>query len=149
MDYYVRFSGLLSSTYSCILVTNFTFLFAVSRSSSNTKIVNEKCLAEELQEALTQDVVVADDDDDNVFLPNTSCQAQKGKSNKVYPKFSGKFLEELKNLQFNAVSKNTRPYLNSDNIYLEEDSTIDKQHLAIPTASGNGRRDSNSDGEGM
>ncbi|KAJ8315687.1 hypothetical protein KUTeg_007837 [Tegillarca granosa] len=121
---------------------------ALSRSSSNTNIVNEKCLAEELQEALTQDVPVVEDDDDNVFLPNTPCQAQKGKSNKVYPKFSGRFLEELKNLQFNAVSKNTRPYLNSDNIYLEEDSTNDKQHLAIPTMSGNGRRDSNSDGEG-
>ena len=77
---------------------------------------NEKCLADELQEALIKSVHQTDSDDD-VFLPDSKPVP------KVYPKFSCKFLEELVQVKFNSVSKNTRAYLNSDNLYLKEDSS--------------------------
>lgn len=82
-----------------------------------SKEPNEKCLADELQEALIKSVHQSDSDDD-VFLPNS-----KPSLPKVYPKFSCKFLEELVQIKFNSVSKNTRAYLNSDNLYLKEDSS--------------------------
>ena len=81
-----------------------------------SKVPNEKCLADELQEALIKSEHQSDTDDE-VFLPNSKPLP------KVYPKFSCKFLEELVQVKFNSVSKNTRAYLNSDNLYLKEDSS--------------------------
>lgn len=80
-------------------------------------IANDRCLADELRDALVQKEFTEDCDDD-VFESASDNQLQK-----VYPKYSRKFLEELKTVKFNSVSKNTRAYLNSDNIYLQEDST--------------------------
>lgn len=80
-------------------------------------INNEKCLADELQEALVKNEHHIDSDNDDVFLPNSGKQLPK-----VYPKYSCKYLEELKTLKFNSVSKNSRALLNSDNMYLKEDS---------------------------
>jgi hypothetical protein len=80
-------------------------------------INNEKCLADELQEALVKNDQAIESEDD-VFIPSSGKQIPK-----VYPKYSGKFLEELKTVKFNSVSKNTRAFLNSDNMYLKEDST--------------------------
>lgn len=80
-------------------------------------INNEKCLADELQEALVKNEYQIDSDNDDVFLPNSGKQLPK-----VYPKYSCKYIEELKSIKFNSVSKNTRALLNSDNMYLKEDS---------------------------
>jgi hypothetical protein len=51
---------------------------------------------------------------------------------------------ELKTLQFtNSVSKNTKPFLNSNNIYLEEDSTtVETRHLSVASSSGKDGRES-------
>ncbi|KAL4233767.1 C-Jun-amino-terminal kinase-interacting protein 1 [Mactra antiquata] len=84
---------------------------------------NEKCLADELQEALVKDEHDIESDNDDVFLPQSTKKIQK-----VYPKYSCKFLEELKHVKFNSVSKNTRALLNSDNMYLKEDSTERSEH---------------------
>lgn len=98
---------------------------------------NERCLADELQEALLKTEI----DDDDVFLPSES--VKKPDISKIYPKFSGRYLEELKSLQFtNSVSKNTKPYLNSNNIYLEEDSTVETKHVSIASSSGRDGRES-------
>lgn len=82
------------------------------------------------------------DSDDDVFLPNSKSLP------KVYPKFSCKFLEELVQVKFNSVSKNTRAYLNADNFYLQEDSseTSPARKREPSTSSSGGRRDD--DGEG-
>ena len=96
--------------------THFIFSGSVPVSGSSSKVPNEKCLADELQEALIKSEHQSDTDDD-VFLPNSKPLP------KVYPKFSCNFLEELVQVKFNSVSKNTRAYLNSDNLYLQEDST--------------------------
>jgi hypothetical protein len=77
-------------------------------------VINERCLADELQEALQRG------DNDDVFLPE-----QTHKQEKVYPKFSKQYLDELKNGCFNSVSGNTAPCLSSDNVYLSEDSVPD------------------------
>lgn len=82
--------------------------------SQNTKPVNEKCLADELQEALLRV------DTDEVFTGD-----QPPKQNKVYPKFSKQYLDDLKYVCFNSVSSNTAPCLSSDNVYLSEDSVPD------------------------
>lgn len=86
-------------------------------------ISNELCLADELQEALVKNDCSLESDNDEVFLPNSGKQLPK-----VYPKYSCKFLEELKCVKFNSVSKNTRAFLNSDNMYLKEDSTENSDH---------------------
>lgn len=80
----------------------------------DVKPINERCLADELQEALLRG------DNDDVFLPE-----QPPKQEKVYPKFSKQYLDELKNGCFNSVSGNTAPCLSSDNVYLSEDSVPD------------------------
>ncbi|XP_052087011.1 C-Jun-amino-terminal kinase-interacting protein 1-like isoform X2 [Mytilus californianus] len=103
-------------------------------------VKNEKCLADELQEALLK----TDSEEDDVFLPSEPTVTKQSSANdKIYPKFSRKYLEELKCSHFtNSVSKNTKPYLNSNNIYLEEDSTVETKHLSVASASGRDRRDS-------
>ena len=82
-----------------------------------------------------------------MFLPHSSASTLP----KVYPKYSGNFLEDLKNVKFNSVSKNTRAYLNSDNMYLKEDSTeadgCDNSSAHASVSSGRGRKGSNG-GEG-
>nr|XP_011422218.2 uncharacterized protein LOC105324754 isoform X2 [Crassostrea gigas] len=86
----------------------------VPNQALNTKPVNEKCLADELQEALLRV------DTDEVFIDD-----QPPKRNKVYPKFSKQYLNDLKYVCFNSVSSNTAPCLSSDNVYLSEDSVPD------------------------
>lgn len=86
----------------------------VPNQALNTKPVNEKCLADELQEALLRV------DTDEVFIDD-----QPPKRNKVYPKFSKQYLDDLKYVCFNSVSSNTAPCLSSDNVYLSEDSVPD------------------------
>ncbi|XP_033739818.1 C-Jun-amino-terminal kinase-interacting protein 1-like [Pecten maximus] len=115
--------------------------------SSSGNPVNAKCLADELQEALVRDSRPnSTDDDDDVFYPTPS-EGKSSPSSKVYPKFSCKFLEELKLINFNSVSKNTRPYTSSNNVYLEEDSTADSQrHLSVATSSRRRRNSSGGDG---
>lgn len=76
--------------------------------------MNEKCLADELQEALLNT------DSDDVFVASPP-----PKQSKVYPKFSKQYLEDLKSVCFNSVSGNTAPCLTSDNVYLAEDSVPD------------------------
>ncbi|XP_060080204.1 C-Jun-amino-terminal kinase-interacting protein 2-like [Ylistrum balloti] len=109
--------------------------------------VNAKCLADELQEALVRDSRQNSvEDDDDVFYP-TASEGKSSSPSKVYPKFSCKFLEELKTINFNSVSKNTRPYTSSNNVYLEEDSTTDSQrHLSVATSSRRRRNSSGGDG---
>ena len=109
--------------------------------------INEKCLADELQEALVRSDNCDDESDNNdVFLPNNAAVTVP----KVYPKYSGNFLEDLKNAKFNSVSKNTRAYLNSDNMYLKEDSTDAESHdgnsARASVSSGRGRKGSNGGG---
>ncbi|XP_062576273.1 uncharacterized protein LOC134238176 [Saccostrea cucullata] len=112
------------------------------------KPINEKCLADELQEALLRG------DNDDVFLPE-----QSPKQGKVYPKFSKQYLDELKSVCFNSVSGNTAPCLSSDNVYLSEDSvpdtrprtrsrhnSTDSRHLS--TESGHSSTDSCKDPDG-
>lgn len=113
--------------------------------SSSSGPVNAKCLADELQEALVRDSRPnSTDEDDEVFYPTPS---EDKTSPKMYPKFSCKFLEELKLINFNSVSKNTRPYTSSNNVYLEEDSTTDSQrHLSVATSSRRRRNSSGGDG---
>ena len=104
-----------------VLSNCFTFLciFTAPAIPLKPKVINnEKCLADELQEALVKNEQTIESDNDDVFLPSSGKQIPK-----VYPKYSGKFLEELKTVKFNSVSKNTRAFLNSDNMYLIEDST--------------------------
>lgn len=113
-------------------------------------IHNEKCLADELQEALTRpNVDPRELEEEDYFQATTQKQM-------VYPKYSGKFLEELRNVKFNSVSKNTRAYLNSDNMYLKEDScdqepceeqTTVKSHDVDAVCSGTGG-DEGGDGNG-
>ncbi|XP_052807808.1 JNK-interacting protein 1-like [Mya arenaria] len=74
---------------------------------------NEKCLADELQEALVRS-------EHDLDLEHADGAAR---TPKAYPKYSRKFLEELSCVKFNSVSKNTRAYLGSDNMYLKEDSS--------------------------
>ena len=105
-------------------------------------VKNERCLADELQEALLK---TESDADDDVFLPSDSVPTKQTSENtKIYPKFSGRYLQELKTLQFtNSVSKNTKPFLNSNNIYLEEDSTtVETRHLSVASSSGKDGRES-------
>ena len=85
---------------------------------------NEKCLADELQEALIHRDSDGDVSNDGVFVPSGANKQLP----KVYPKYSNKFLEELTCVKFNSVSKNTRAYLNSDNVYLQEDSSDHSRH---------------------
>ncbi|OWF50200.1 C-Jun-amino-terminal kinase-interacting protein 1-like [Mizuhopecten yessoensis] len=115
--------------------------------STSSVPVNSKCLADELQEAMVRDSRQnSTDDDDDVFYPTPS-EGKSSPSSKAYPKFSGKFLEELKTINFNSVSKNTRPYTSSNNVYLEEDSTADSQrHLSVATSSRRRRNSSGGDG---
>lgn len=104
-------------------------------------VKNERCLADELQEALLK----TENDDDDVFLPSDSIPTkQTSENSKIYPKFSGRYLQELKTLQFtNSVSKNTKPLLHSNNIYLEEDSTaVETRHLSVASSSGKDGRES-------
>lgn len=108
--------------------------------SRDQNSVNERCLADELKDALRKESLDEDADDD-VFLPTTSTQ------NTDYPKFSSNFIEDLRQVPFSSVSKNTRAYLNSDNQYLLEDSTSQKSSQNVSSA-GRQRKDS-SDGEGM
>ena len=91
-------------------------VFSAPAKVTGPQAPNEKCLADELQEALIRSVHQTDNDDD-VFLPDSKTTP------KVYPKFSCKFLEELLQVRFDSVSKNTRAYLDSDNFYLKEDSS--------------------------
>ena len=105
-------------------------------------VKNERCLADELQEALLK---TESDADDDVFLPSDSVPTKQISENtKIYPKFSGRYLQELKTIQFtNSVSKNTKPFLNSNNIYLEEDSTtVETRHLSVASSSGKDGRES-------
>ncbi|KAL3883764.1 hypothetical protein ACJMK2_029996 [Sinanodonta woodiana] len=103
--------------------------------------VNEKCLADELQEALFKKEIISDEDEsDEVFLPNSRTVP------KIYPKFSRKYIEDLKGLKFNTVSKNTRTFINSDNVYLQEDSVVGGKERSFSTSSRRERRDS-SDGD--
>lgn len=106
---------------------------------SQTKGMNERCLADELQEALLK----AESVEDDVFLPNEQPTAKQCLDNsKIYPKFSGRYLDELKSLQFsNSVSKNTKPFLNSNNIYLEEDSSVETKRPSVASASGRDGRE--------
>lgn len=106
---------------------------------SQPKTVNERCLADELQEALLK----SDSVEDDVFLPNELPTAKQCPDNsKIYPKFSGRYLDELRSLQFsNSVSKNTKAYLNSNNIYLEEDSSVETRHPSVASASGRDGRE--------
>ena len=107
------------------------------------KLNNEKCLADELQEALVKPDH-SDSDTDDVFMPNTTKTLPK-----VYPKYSGKLIEDLKNrVKFNSVSKNTRAYLNSDNVYLQEDSCDKSDRGQDNTVSSNRGRKGSNDGEG-
>jgi len=123
---------------------------AAVANSNNGPPSNSKCLADELQEALLQEVHQQGndyDDDDDVFLPDSTNQTKNSQNTKVYPKFSGNYLEELKKLTFNCVSKNTRPYLTSNNVYLAEDSTDDSPcHLSVASTGGRRRRNSSGDG---
>ena len=80
-------------------------------------VTNEKCLADELQEALTRPNVDTGSSEDDAY-----CQGANTNTQMVYPKYSCKYLEELKIVRFNSVSKNTRAYLKTDNMYLKEDS---------------------------
>ncbi|VDI63227.1 mitogen-activated protein kinase 8 interacting protein 1 [Mytilus galloprovincialis] len=108
---------------------------------AKSTVTNEKCLADELQEALLKTDSAEEDD---VFLPSEPTVTKQSSANdKIYPKFSRKYLEELKCSHFtNSVSKNTKPFLNSNNIYLEEDSSVEKKHLSIASSSGRDGRDS-------
>ena len=120
------------------------FGYFVDELSVEEKILvkNERCLADELQEALLK---TESDVDDDVFLPSDSVATKQTSENtKIYPKFSGRYLQELKTLQFtNSVSKNTKPFLNSNNIYLEEDSTtVETRHLSVASSSGRDGRES-------
>lgn len=99
--------------YLFFIMHHFSIVVAPNQ-SQNTKPVNEKCLADELQEALLRV------DTDEVFTGD-----QPPKQNKVYPKFSKQYLDDLKYVCFNSVSSNTAPCLSSDNVYLSEDSVPD------------------------